>query len=152
MKRNIITIICLFLVALTSTVAAEPQNKAQKEQWFKNMVQTKVDYLAKQMNLTADQRAKFEKQYTAMSAETSKLARETRALQQSISKKEKATDVEYEKAAEAIAEFKSKEGAIELRYFNQFKAYLSKKQLFTLKLAEHKWMKELMRQRHKGKK
>lgn len=59
--------------------------------------------------------------------------------------------MEYEKAAEAVAEFKSKEGAIELRYFNQFKGYLSKKQLFKLKIAEHKWMKELMRHRNKGK-
>ena len=51
-----------------------------------------------------------------------------------------------------MTEFKSKEAAIELRYFNQFKTYLSKKQLFQLKIAENKWMRELMKQRGKGKK
>lgn len=152
MKRNIIFLFTVCLLSFTSAFAQQPQDKAKREQWFKNMVQTKIDYLSKQMDLTPEQKSRFEKQYTAMSMETARLANDTRALQRSVAKKDNASDVEYEKAAEAVAEFKSKEGAIELKYFNQFKAYLTKKQLFQLKNAEHKWMRELMRHHGKGKK
>ena len=86
-----------------------------------------------------------------MSNETSRLARDTRSLERQVSKKANPSDLEYEKAAEAITEFKAKEGAVELKYFNQFKTFLNKKQLFQLKLAENKWMDELMRHRGKGK-
>lgn len=153
MKRNILSLLCLlFIACFTVQANPGPQNKTQREQWYKNMVQTKIEYIAKQMNLTPEQKAKFDKHYTAFSAETSKLSKETRALERAVSKKEKPTDIEYEKAAEAITEFKAKEGAIEQKYFNQFRTYLTKKQLFQLKVAEHKWMKELMNQRSKGKK
>ena len=156
MNRDLIAIFCSLLFSCFSFHAAagpdSKEDKVKREQWYKNMVQTKIDYLARQVGMNADQKSKFEKQYAAMSAETAKLSRETRRLERTVSKKADATDVEFEKAAEAITELKSKEGAIEQKYFNQFKAYLSKKQLFQLKVAEHKWMKELMKHRMKGKK
>ncbi|MDE6101314.1 MAG: hypothetical protein K2G01_09740 [Paramuribaculum sp.] len=154
MNKILIAIFCTAILSCFSFQAAasadSKEDKVKREQWYKNMVQTKIDYIAKQVGMNADQKGKFEKQYAAMSAETAKLSRETRQLERTIAKKANATDVEYEKAAEAIAEFKSKEGAIEQKYFNQFKTYLSKKQLFQLKVAEHKWMKELMKHRNKG--
>lgn len=153
MKRSLITLLAVILLSCFSAMAADkPQTDVQRQQWFKNMVSTKIEYLSKQMNLTPDQKTRFAKEYTAMSNETSKLAGETRRLERTVSKNANATDLEYEKAAEAISEFKSKEGAIELRYFNQFKTYLTKKQLFQLKITENKWMRELMKQRGKTKK
>ena len=153
MKRNLIALLAFLILSCSSAFAADkPQTDAQRQQWFKNMVATKVEFLTKQLALNENQKARFAKEYTAMSSETSKLASETRKLERSVSKNTNATDLEYEKAAEAMTEFKSKEAAIELRYFNQFKTYLSKKQLFQLKIAENKWMRELMKQRGKGKK
>ncbi len=147
MKHILTFLLCLFVAAAAQSA---PQDKAKRAQWFNNMVNSKIEYLSKQMNLEGDQKVQFEKTYRAMVNETSKIASETRRLERNVSKKDNASDLEYEKAAEAIAEFKSKEGAIELRYFNQFKTFLTKKQLFQLKIAEDRWMKELMRHRGKG--
>ena len=151
MIRHITALIICIVVGSLSLMADGPRNRANREQWYNNMIQTKIDYLAKQMSLTPQQKEKFEKSYRDMSNETSRLARDTRSLERQVSKKANPSDLEYEKAAEAITEFKAKEGAIELKYFNQFKTFLNKKQLFQLKLAENKWMDELMRHRGKGK-
>lgn len=153
MKKILIAFLCCIVAGcIGSTLSAQNNNQAQREQWYRNMIKTKIEFLAKEMNLTPDQRTKFEKQYTAMSNETAKLSHETRSLSRTIAKKSDATDLEYDKAAEAMAEFKLKEGAIELKYHNQFKTYLNKRQLFKLKRGEHKWMKELMKHRGKRRK
>lgn len=151
MIRHITALIICIVVGSLSLMADGPRNRANREQWYNNMIQTKIDYLSKQMNLTPQQKEKFEKSYRDMSNETSRLARDTRSLERQVSKKANPSDLEYEKAAEAITEFKAKEGSVELKYFNQFKTFLNKKQLFQLKLAENKWMDELMRHRGKGK-
>lgn len=148
MKRYILTLLAIFVLSIAS-VSAAPQDKQKRQAWYNNMIQTKVDYLAKQLAMTPDQKTKFEKSYKEMAAETSKLANETRAMEKSVSSKASPTDLEYEKAAEAMAEFKSKEGAIELKYYKQYKTFLTKKQLFQLKIAENKWMREVMRHRAK---
>lgn len=151
MRKNIAAFILCILFA-AATAFAGPQDKAKREQWYNNMIQTKIDFLSKQIGLTSEQKEKFEKMYRAMSNETSRLSRDTRSLERQVSKKSSASDLEYEKAAEAIAEFKAKEGNIEMKYFNQFKTFLSKKQLFQLKIAENKWMNELMRHRGRPRK
>jgi len=152
MKKYFIISFMLMLLTCGNVLAAGPKNKAQRKQWYENMIQTKIDFLSRQINLTPDQKDKFEKAYRSMSNETSRLAHDTRALERQIAKKADPSDLECEKAAEAIAEFKSKEGAIELQYFNHFKTFLTKKQLFQLKIAENRWMNKLMRHRGGGKK
>ncbi len=152
MRKYIAALLLCLLFATGSAFGAGPQDKAQRQQWYDNMIQTKIDYLAKQMSLTSDQKEKFEQTYKAMANETGRLTRDTRNLERQVSKKADATDLEYEKASEAIAELKSKEGAIELKYYRQFKTFLSKKQLFQLKIAENKWMDTIMQHRGRAKK
>lgn len=154
MKRLVLTFTVIAAIILTATqaFAQEPQKKAQRQQWMNNMIQSKTEYVVKEIGLNENVRTKFEKQYMAMCHEMAKLGRDTRNLERSISKKENPSDLEYEKCAEAMSEFKIKEGNIEMKYFNQFKTYLTKKQLFKLKIAEQKWMNALMKHRGKGKK
>lgn len=112
------------------------------------MAKVRLDFIAGQLDLSADQKQKFVEIYNSMQAELDKLREDTKSLRMSIEDKN-ATDLEYEKAAEALFEFKQKEGTIELKYFDQFKNVLTPKQLFQLKTAEMKWMKELMKHRKK---
>lgn len=152
MRKNIAALLLCILLSGIQAFGAGPQDKAKRQQWYDNMIQTKIDYLAKKIDVTPEQKEKFEKTYKAMSNETNRLSRDTRSLERQVSKKSDATDLEYEKASEAIAEFKSKEGAIELKYYRQFKTFLTKKQLFQLKIAENKWMDTIMQHRGRGKK
>lgn len=145
-------LIAITLVA-TICMSAFAQNKGEKfRKWMDDMRQVKVEYVAKELKLTAQQKEKFTPVYEAMNREIGKVNRETRALEKSVRDKgNSATDLEYDKATEAMVELKGKECEIEKKYREQFKTILTKKQLFDLSRAERKFARELMRQHRAGK-
>lgn len=142
-----------FTFAIVSVLAcislwAQPKHDGSQEdrrKWFREMTQYKHEFLAKELDLNKEQEAKFFPLYDKMEAETRELQRQTRKMEKDVADKgKKATDLDYEKAAEALQEQKGKESAIEMRYFNQFKTVLTKKQLFRLKQAERKFTQAIM--------
>ena len=114
---------------------------------MKEMQQFKNDFIAKKLNLTEEQKAKFLPLYNSMDEEIRKAQNEAEQLyRQTLKKGEKATDLEYEKAAEAVYELKGRENTIEMKYFNDYKQILSPNQLFQLKVAERDFTRQLMKQ------
>lgn len=147
MARTIITTIIIFFASVSAMVAQNDHN-AQRKQWFDEMRQLRTNYIAKDLDLSKEQREKFVPIYDAMSREVEKVMRETRSLYNNVKKKgEAATDVEKEKAAEAMYECRGKENAIEMKYFSKFKSILTPDQLFKLKSSENKFNRQLMKQR-----
>lgn len=149
--KHLLTIVMVFVALLCQAQKAAP-TKAQADKWYSEMRAYKTEYIANALDLTPEQKEKFVPVYNAMNAEFDKISRETRALERKVSKNEKASDLEYEKAAEALFEMRSREGAVDQRYYQQLKAILSKKQLFQLKAAERHFGRHLMKEREgKGK-
>ena len=146
-------ILIALTMALTTCFASFAQNKGEKlSKWMDDMRQVKVEYVAKKLKLTAQQKDKFASVYDAMNREIGKVNRETRALEKSVREKgNDATDLEYEKATEAMVDLKGKECEIEKKYREQLKTILTKKQLFELSRAERKFARELMKQHRDGK-
>ena len=153
MKRLSILLLIISLFAQLSTIdAQQKRSKEERQQWFKEMREYKHNFLIKELDLDKEQQEAFFPIYDAMEDETFKLHHGTRKLQRDLSKKDAdVTDIEYEKAAEALFELKYKEAQIELKYFEQFKNVLTKKQSFLLKKAENKYTRHLMRQHDKQK-
>lgn len=147
MKRFFLSLICISLFSALSLFAQKNDN--QHAQWIKEMKQAKLEFMAKELKLTNEQTPKFNEVYNIMQGELDKIRSETRRLEKSVENKNDATDLEYEKAAEAMFEYKIKEGTIEKRYFDKFKAILTPQQLLKFKKAEMKWLKELMKHRKK---
>lgn len=152
MKR--ISILILLIISIAEFAIAdkpEKKDKSDREQWFKEMREIKHNFLIKELDLTSQQQKEFFPVYDAMESEFQKIHRETRKLQRDIKKKkaDEVTDLEYEKAAEALFEIKSRESQIEIKYFQQLKSVLKPRQLFLLKGAEDKFMRHLMKQRQK---
>ena len=121
MKRSLILILFLSLI-FSATVFAQ-KGAGHRQKWMKEMQQAKIEFMTKELDIAEQQKARF--------AESN------------------ATDLEYEKAAEAMFEFKSREGAIEKKYYTIFKQFLTPQQLFKFYPAERKWMKTLMKHRKK---
>lgn len=145
MIKHVLAVITALIV--TMAAAAQDSNPDHKR-WLKEMRQQKHEYIVKQLDLTQEQSSKFMPMYEAMENELNTLMKQTRKMERDVVKKgDEATDLEYEKAAEAIYEMKGKEGAIEMKYMKQFKTVLTPKQLFKLKNAENKFMRELMKHR-----
>lgn len=148
-RTLLIALICLMAVP---AIQAQDKSEARK-QWFTEMRQLRTNYVAKELNLTAEQREKFVPLYDAMLRDVMKSMSETRRLYKSVEQKgRQATDLEKMKTAEALYDSKGRENAIEMRYFNQFKTLLTPDQLMQLKKVEDKFNRKLMKQHHGEKK
>lgn len=142
-------ILLSFIVAMLLAVPGYAQDKPNidRKEWFKELRQYKHKFLAKELELTKEQEEKFFPMYDEMDDAVWKVNREARGLERKIDKTQgKVSDLEYEKAAEAMYEAKGKEAAVEKQYFAKFKTVLSPKQLFKLKQAERKFMDKLMKE------
>ena len=147
MKRIlIILILAVGLLQAQEACAHRPDDKGRKE-WFREMRQYKHDFLAKELNLTKEQQEKFFPIYDEMEGSIFRINKEARDMERKVcDAKGSASDLEYEKATEALYEIKGKEAAVEMQYLPKFKTILTPKQLFLLKGAEQKFMRELMKQ------
>lgn len=147
--RKITVLFVLLMAAVMLPVVSHAQRPSgrDRESWMKEIQQYKNDFIAKKLELTDEQRAKFMPLYNSMDEEIRKVQEESEQLsRQTLAKDGKATDLEYEKAAEAMYELKGRENDIEMKYFNEYKTILTPKQLFKLKDAEKDFTRELMKQ------
>ncbi len=147
--KQIIFSIVLSIAATVAPLSVNAQRPTERERvtWMKEIQQYKNDFLVKKLALTDEQKASFLPLYNSMEEQIRKAQSEAEQLyKQTMRKGDKATDLEYEKAAEAIFELKGRENEIEMKYFNDFKSILTPTQLFNLKDAERDFTKQLMRQ------
>lgn len=155
-NRFLFCLFLLFAVALfTSESHAQKQapGSANHQVWMKEIQQYKNEFIAKKLDLTKEQRARFLPLYNSMEKEIRKAEDETEQLYLQVKKKDSsATELEYEKAAEAVYEMKGRENAIEMKYFNEFKSVLTPRQLFKLKEAERDFTRQLMKHQRGTKK
>lgn len=145
MKRS--TILFFILVLFSSVSSFAQNNNVDKKKWLKEIQEYKHEFLIKELDLTKEQQEKFLPMYDEMDCKIRQVNDQARDYQRKVRQmKDNATELEYEKAAEAQFEVRSKEGEIEKAYFSKFKTVLTPKQLFRLKHAEWKFTKELMHQ------
>lgn len=147
--KKLILIALMMVAAATAAPSAEAQGKASREQWMTEMRQYKRNYLAKELELTKEQQNKFFPLYEAMEDECAALDEDTRQMERRISQAADASDLEYEKATEAMYETKVKQAEIERGYAAKFKEVLTPKQLFRLKDADRKFARTMMRQHNR---
>ena len=139
--------VAIAALMLPAVMQAQRNFGRDRESWMKEIQQYKNDFIAKKLELTDEQRAKFLPLYNSMDEEIRKVQEESEQLsRQTMGKEDKATDLEYEKAAEAMYELKGRENAIEMKYFEEYKTILTPQQLFKLKDAEKDFTRELMKQ------
>lgn len=149
MKR--ILLILMLAIAAAVTASAQTDGGRQRQKWFEEMRRYKSEYIADKLKLDNKQKAEFTPVYEQMDAEIGRLNHEMRQLERNIRKNgEKVTDTEYEKAAEAQFEIRTKEAAIERSYFPKFKQILTPRQLYELKNAERDFNRKLMDKHRRG--
>lgn len=139
--------IIAFILILFTSASSFAQNNVDRKKWLKEIQEYKHEFLIKELDLTKEQQEKFLPMYDEMDCKIRQVNDQARDYQRKVRQmKDKASELEYEKAAEAQFEVKAKEGEIEKSYFSKFKTVLTPKQLFRLKHAEWKFTKELMKQ------
>lgn len=151
-KFTLLLLLAATLFAAVPASAHKP-SESDRENWAREMRRVKHEYLVKELGLTKEQQTKFLPVYDSMDDEMRRLFDETRAMERQIRKKgDKATDIELERASEALFNVKTREAVIEKAYYAKFKKLLTKKQLFNLKRAERHFQRKMINEHRKAKK
>jgi len=147
--KHFLTFLIIMVVLGGAPFASHAQNKTDHEQWLTEINQYKRNYYTKELDLSVQQQARFFPLYEEMDEQTRRIDSEARTMEQRIADTEDATDLEYEKATEALYDAKVRQAEIEREYMLKFKEILSSKQLFRLNNVERKFSREMMRQHHR---
>lgn len=156
--KNILLLSLLLLVSPLAHSAAHGHNhelqgtdqttevsKQNRAKWFKEAKEMKRQFLVKELSLPKEQQKEFFDIYDKMQEEIVKLQKDTRAMEKRVNELgDNASDLDYEKATDALYELKQKEAEIDLRYYAQLKKVLTPKQMFRLKGAERRFTRQLM--------
>lgn len=140
----------LFLIltlCLAQTVMAQQQGmtEEEREKWLTEMRNYKHEVLTRELKLTREQQNEFFPIYDQMDDQLMQIATETRTLEAKVKNDSDASEIECEAAARAVYEQKSREGAVEMEYFDKFKQILTPRQLISLKNAERKFTNNLLK-------
>ena len=150
-KRKYIPVICaavmLAFLAAPTTLRAQrtkgnPEEK--RKEWIADMRNFKHEFFKKDLNLTREQEGPFFKAYDEMDDELIRIGEETRSLERKINSDTDASETEMESAARTLFEQKKKEGEVELKYFEEYKGILTKRQLLRLKETERRFNRALL--------
>ena len=140
---NRIYLIILFIATVASAALAQPRPTPEnRERWKSELRNYKHDFMARELDLSRDQQSKFFPLYDQMEDSIEQINTDTRELEKRIG--DDASDIQTEAAARALFEQKSREGQLELEYFDSFKTILTPRQLLKLKSAERQFMRRLM--------
>lgn len=140
---NRIYLIILFIATVASSALAQPRPTPEnRERWKSELRNYKHDFMARELDLSRDQQSKFFPLYDQMEDSIEQIYADTRELEKRIG--DDASDIQTEAAARALFEQKSREGQLELEYFDSFKTILTPRQLLKLKSAERQFMRRLM--------
>jgi len=123
-------------------------------QMRKEFREFKIKFLAQEMELDADQTKEFSELYNQMENEKRQVFVATRNIERKLKNDKKASDDDYAKVTEAMAQCKIKCGEIEKKYDDKFSTFLSSRQIFRMKQAEDKFrqkLHEMHRRNHKNK-
>lgn len=151
LRLYIITAITLAFAANAAMAQKNDNSRPAREKWLKEVRTYKHDMLVEETAMTAAQKSEFLPLYSAMEQEIYQVNLDARAMEAKISTSSaEISELEYEKAAEALAEVKAKEAQIELDYYKKFEKILSKKQMFLLKRAENRFARNMLNHNKRG--
>lgn len=149
MKKLVIIAIMLLTALSASDLFAAGQAPADRKQWMSEMRQYKRNYFTKELELTREQQTKFYPLYEDMQDQIDKVNDDARAMEKRVADMKDPSDLEYEKATEAMYDAGVRSAEIEREYMDKFRSILTRKQLFRLKAVERTFSREIMKQHHR---
>ena len=109
----------------------------------KEMHDFKLRFLAQEMKLREDQQKQFITVYTQMTEEKEANMNQVRRAMVRVKKLDNPTDADYTAATDGMIRGHEQDLAIEKKYEERFKTFLSPKQIFSMKEAERKFREKL---------
>ncbi|MDE6787411.1 MAG: hypothetical protein K2J46_10290 [Muribaculaceae bacterium] len=147
MKKHLL----LFLITFLTLPCAMAQDKKDRAKMMEELQQFKLDYLAKEMQLSEKEKAEFVPLYKEYDKERRQAGSEAWKFERELKKKNNASEADYKKLSELQQAARAKDNEIVKKYDSKFESTLSAKQIYTMHQAEEKFfekMKEMRKKNH----
>lgn len=139
MKKFILLFIS-FLLFIPSAFAQGQKDKAKMREDLQNF---KIEFLAKEMELSEKEKSDFSPIYKEYDGERRKAGSEAWKFEHELSKKKDASDADYKKLAELQQSARNKDSEIVKKYDEKFASFLSAKQIYTMHKGEEKFFEKM---------
>lgn len=133
-----------FAMPYVATAQKRANDDDRRKEWMSEMRNFKHEFYKKDLNLTREQESAFFSAMDRMDDELIHIGEETRQLERKVNADRDASDTEMESAARTLFEQKKREADIELKYFEEYKTILNKRQLLKLKETERRFNRALL--------
>lgn len=152
MTKHLLIILALIIGGSLSAFAQKHEGK-KGENMMKELREFKVKFIAQEIDLKDDQKARFIELYNEMCDKRVEVMRDAWKMERELKKNKHATEADYQAATDAMTKAKVEDAAIEKAYDDKFARFLTQKQIFKMKEAENEFRKKMSEMRHKhGKK
>lgn len=133
----------LVLMAGLNVMSAGSRTDKEKADMRKEIRDFKIRFLAQEIELRDDQRAKFTEVYSSLMAEEGAIWDEVCNAKHRLKNQKNLTDAEYEQVNAALIDAKSKSAALEKKYDAVFAKFLTPKQRYKMKDAEAQFRRKM---------
>lgn len=147
-KRILYILFVGLLLGIMPAMSQKPRGNHGGERWRKEMREFKLKFLAQEMELQEDQQKQFFTLYTQMTDDKDAIMRTTRQTLERVEKMDSPSDADYRAASEALMKAREQELAVDKKFEEKFRVFLSPKQLFKMKEAERKFRDRLRDMKH----
>lgn len=142
----------LFLLLAILTMPCIMAQHKDKTKMMEELQQFKIDYLAKEMQLSEKEKNEFVPLYKEYDNERKKAGAEAWKFDRELKKKKDASEADYKKLSELQQTAREKDYEIVKNYDGKFEKFLSAKQIYTMHQGEEKFFEKMkeMRKKHRG--
>ena len=149
MKGKTLLLLFALLFVIPSFAQKPDKNKAARH---KEIMEFKLDFLAKEIDLKEDQVKQFNELYMQLDKERRVILKRIKTAEKTVSENKDASEAVYEKAMKEISSAKNDMIQTDKKYDEKFSTFLTKKQMYKLKEAENAFMKKMQQCCEKKKK
>ena len=150
MKKYLLLALLLLLV-IPCVSAQDNKDKAKMMEDLQNF---KIDFLAKEMQLSEKEKAEFVPLYKEYDKECRQSGSEVWKLERELKRNKNASDADYKRLSELQQRSREQHNEITKRFDTRLETFLSAKQIYDMHKGEEKFfekMKEMRKKHHEGK-
>lgn len=141
----------LFLLTIIALPVAFAQEK-DRAKMMEELQKFKIDFLAKEMELSEKQKAEFTPIYKEYEKECRQSGSEVWKFERELKKNKNASEADYKKLSELQQKSRETHNEITKRFDAKLESFLSAKQIYNMHQGEEKFLEKMkeMRKKHHG--
>lgn len=148
MKKYLLLLL-LAVIALPAAFAQDG-NKDDRAKMMEELQQFKIDFLAKEMQLSDKEKAEFIPLYKEYDEQRRKAGAEAWKFERQLKKNKDASEADYRKLAELQQKAREKDNEIVKKFDKRFESFLSAKQIYQMHQGEERFLEKMKEMRKKN--